>query len=422
MLAAVLMFAGGCGTGQAPSAPDSAGSAGTETESTGPEAGTAGQEEAAAAGTEEVQAVSAGRSGEADEMRIRQQAGTKLQSMTLEQKVAQMFVVTPDALTGVEGTTICGEVTKDALARLPVGGLVYMQENLQNADQTRYMLLMTQEYSREITGLPMLLFTEEEGGSASRISGNEGFPEVPPVSSMAVIGSSGDPQQAGRTGETIGEYLAGLGFNADLAPAADVLSNPENQVMGSRSFGSDPETAASLAAAMGAGLESEGVLACYKHFPGSGAAAGDVHDGYAYTNKTLEQLRACELLPFQKAVDEGARMIMAAHISLPNVIGYSTPASLSPYMLKNILRQELGFEGVIITDAMNLAAVTDLYSSSEAAVMAVQAGADMILMPEDLWSAYTAVIHAVRDGQITEEQIDSAVGRILRIKYGFLSS
>ena len=351
------------------------------------------------------------------EWRTEQQAGTKLQSMTLEQKVAQMFAVTPDTLTGVEGTTIFGDITRDALTRLPLGGLIYTRDNLQNADQTRVMLQMTQAFSEEHTGLPMLFFVDEEGGTVTRISGNEGFPEIPQISSMAVVGAGGDTEQALAVGETIGAYLSDLGFNVDLAPVADILSDPASQVIGTRSFGSDPQVVADMAAAMGTGLESQGVLACYKHFPGHGSTAADTHEGSASSNKTLEQLKECELLPFQTAIDRGARMIMVSHISLPNVIGYATPASLSPYLLKNILREQMGFEGLIITDAMNMGAVTDNYTAAEAAILAVQAGADMILMPDDLWSAYTAVVHAVQDGQIREADIDAAVSRILKVKY-----
>ena len=354
----------------------------------------------------------------AEDPAIDRQIGEKLRSMTIEQKVAQMFVVTPDALTGVRGTTIFGDITRDALSRLPLGGMIYMQENIQNADQIRTMLQMTQSYSEEITGLPMLFFIDEEGGTVARISGNEAFPEIPKISSMAVVGAGGDPSQALSVGENIGGYLSDLGFNADLAPVADVLSNPENQVIGTRSFGSDPQVVADMALSMGKGLESQGVLACYKHFPGHGSTTGDTHEGYASNNKTLEQLKECELIPFQKAIDGGAQMIMVSHISLPNVIGYVTPASLSPYLLKNILREQMGFDGVIITDAMNMRAITNLHTSADAAVLAVQAGADMILMPEDLWGAYTAIVHAVRDGQIRESDIDAAVTRILKIKSG----
>ena len=350
------------------------------------------------------------------EISSEKQIDMKLQSLTLQQKVAQMFVVTPDALTGVQGTTVCGDITRDALSRLPVGGLYFLRENLQNADQTVYMLQQTRQVSRDLTGLPMFFFTDEEGGAVTTVSGNEGFPEIPQTSSMAVIGTTGNPVQARSAGETIGGYLCELGFNADFAPDADVLSDPANQSVGTRSFGSDPQMVGDMAVSMGEGLESRGVIACYKYFPGQGAAADAAHGGYAYSNKTLEQLQECELVPFQKAIDAGAQMIMVAHMSLPNVIGYTIPASLSPYLLQNILRQQMGFDGIIITDAMNTGAIAESYTSADAAVQAVRAGADMILMPDDLWGAYTAVVHAVENGQISEKQIDDAVRRILLVK------
>lgn len=394
---------------------DAAETAGTGTETAAEDAGLGAQTaEPAPADTDpEAEDESLARK---EQLRIEQQISAKLQTMTLQQKVAQMFIVTPDALTGVTGTTVCGDITRDALSRLPVGGLIFMQENLQNADQTSWMLQMTQQLSLDLTGLPAFFFVDEEGGSVTRISGSEGFPEVPLISSMAVIGTTGDPAQARAMGETIGGYLAALGFNADFAPDADVLSNPDNQVIGTRSFGTDPQMVGDMAVSLAQGLEAQGVIACYKHFPGHGATAADTHEGYAYTNKTLEELQACELVPFQKAIDAGARMIMVAHMSLPNVIGLATPASLSPYMLKNILREQMGFTGIIITDAMNMGAIADIYAPADAAVLAVQAGADMILMPGDLWAAYTAVVHAVENGQIPEGQIDETVRRILRVK------
>ncbi len=426
LLAAVLLLSAGCGRGaggdqDAETVSGLTGGSAAEGAAVSVSAGISGGEDIPAASSVPDRDTDAGTAGSEiqaasfeKERKAREHAAAMLQSMSIEQKVAQMFVVTPDVLTGVEGTTICGDITKDALARLPVGGMIYMEDNLQNADQTRMLLQTTQAYSEEITGVPLLLFIDEEGGTETVLSGREGFPDMPKVSGIAVIGTGGDPALAREAGETIGGYLADLGFNADLAPSAEILGSGDMQGNTSGSFGSDPQMVAELAAAMGEGLESKGVAACYKHFPGG--AAGGTWEDHASSNKTLEQLKACELLPFQRAIDSGAQMIMVSHMTLPNVIGYTTPASLSPYLLKNILREEMGFEGIILTDAMNAEVITGVYSPEAAAIQAAQAGADLILMPEDLWTAYTALVHAVREGRVRETDIDDAVGRILLVK------
>ena len=172
------------------------------------------------------------------------------------------------------------------------------------------------------------------------------------------MGSTGDSALAYETGVTLGTYLRDLGFNVDFAPDADVLSNPENEVVRYRSFGSDPALVAEMAAAELKGLKEQGVLGCYKHFPGHGATAGDTHAGYAYTDKTLEELMSCELIPFQRGVEEGVSMIMAGHISLPSVVGDDTPASLSSTMITEVLRGQMGYDGIVITDAMNMGAIS----------------------------------------------------------------
>lgn len=337
-----------------------------------------------------------------------------LQNMSLEAKVAQMFVILPEQLTGVAAVTQAGETTRAALMSFPVGGLLYMEGSLENYIQTKQLLADTQQLSYEITGLPMLTLVDEEGGIVRRISGT--FPEVPEIESMAALGSRGSTEEAFQTGRTIGGYLSDLGFNCDCAPVADVLTNPENTVIGERSFGPDPQLVADMASALGSGLESEGVTAIYKHFPGHGGTADDSHDGYTYLDKTIEELYDCELIPFIRAIENGAKMIMAAHISLPNIVSEDLPASLNYEILTGLLRGELGFQGVIITDAMNMGAIANRFTSGEAAVLAIHAGADLILMPMDPYAAYQQVLSAVEAGEISEERINESVRMILQLK------
>lgn len=338
-----------------------------------------------------------------------------LDGMTIEEKVAQMFFVLPESLTGTELVTAAGETTRQSFDEIPVGGIVYMARNLESASQVKEMLSNLQTFSRERIGLPVFTGVDEEGGTVTRIGGRDNF-DVPDIGDMRDVGSTGDTDLAYETGTTLGTYLKDLGFNVDFAPDADVLSNPDNQVVRYRSFGSDPELVAAMAAAELQGLQEQGVLGCYKHFPGHGATAGDTHAGYAYTDKTLEELSACELVPFQRGIEEGVSMIMAGHISAPSVTGDDTPASLSSVMIDGILRGQMGYDGIVITDAMNMGAVTQSCSSAEAAVRSILAGADMILMPQDFYSAYEGVLAAVEDQTISEERIDQSVERILRVK------
>ena len=335
--------------------------------------------------------------------------------MTLEQKVAQMFMITPDALTGVDGATMAGDSTKAAYTQYPVGGLIYMAKNLTGTDQTTQMLTNMKNYSQEIVGIPVFLGVDEEGGTVARIASNSAF-GVTDVGNMSDVGATGDSQNAYNAGSTIGSYLAALGFNVDFAPVADVLTNPDNQVIGQRSFGSDAQTVAGMVTSELQGLSAAGVYGMVKHFPGHGGTSGDSHDGAVSTDKTLEELMAEELVPFQSAIDGGVNFVMVGHISAPNVTGDNAPATLSKVLITDVLRGQMGYNGIVITDAMNMEAITGFYNSDKAAVLAVTAGADMILMPADYNTAYTGILNAVNDGTITEERINESVTRIVKAK------
>ena len=236
------------------------------------------------------------------------------------------------------------------------------------------------------------------------------------VGNMSDSGAAGDAQKAYDAGVTIGTYLKQLGFNADYAPVADVLTNPGNTAIGTRSFGSDASMVADMVTKELEGLSSQGVFGAVKHFPGQGGVSGDSHDGAVTLDKSLEELMQTELVPFQKAVENCVSFVMVGHISVPQVVGDNTPASLSQMMVSNVLREQLGYQGIVITDAMNMGAITGTYTADQAAVMAVNAGVDMILMPQDYETAYNGLLQAVQDGTITEERIDESVERIVKVK------
>lgn len=346
---------------------------------------------------------------------LQQQAEAYVAGMTLEDKVAQMFIITPEALTGYSGVTAAGDTTKEAYGRRPVGGLVYMAENLQDTQQTTEMLANMQVIATERTGLPAFLCVDEEGGTVARIAGNSAF-GVSDVGKMSDIGATGDAQNAYHAGTVIGTYLKQLGFQVDFAPVADVLTNSDNTVIGSRSFGSEAGLVADMVASELAGLSDQGVYGVVKHFPGHGGTAEDSHEGAAVSEKTLEELKAEDLLPFQRAVDAGVSFVMVGHISLPNVTGDNTPASLSPFIITDVLRGQIGYNGIVVTDAMDMQAITAGYTADQAALAAVNAGADIILMPQDYETAYQALLSAVQSGAVSEERINESVTRIVKIK------
>lgn len=335
-----------------------------------------------------------------------------LSSMTIEQKIYQMFVITPEQLMGYENVTEMDDTTKERFERYPVGGVICFAENLCSAQQTGELLADMQSTAYEVEGLPLFLCVDEEGGRVARIGSNPSF-AVEKVGPMAEVSSR---EEAYACGNVIGQYLHELGFNVDFAPDADVLTNPENTVIGDRSFGTDAETVTEYAAAYSDGLHANDVLSCFKHFPGHGATKDDTHKGYAYSDKTYEELVKSELVPFAAAEEAGTDMVMAAHIALPKVTGEDTPCSLSYQMITEILRGDLGYEGLVITDALNMGAIAETYDPGEAALMAVEAGVDLLLMPEDMDEAYAAIYEAVQGGEVTEERIDESVRRILEVK------
>lgn len=336
--------------------------------------------------------------------------------MTLEQKVAQLFVVRPEAITGVSAQTEAGEATRAALARMPVGGVVYFAANLVDPEQTRAMLEATRAYSQEACGVPCLLAVDEEGGTVARVGSNPAF-GVERVGDMADVGSVQDARAAART---MGRYLADLGFDLDFAPVADIAS-ADGSPLSRRSFGATPEVVSPRVTAQVEAFASEGVLCCAKHFPGMGGVLEDSHDGAAVSSRTLEEMESFELLPFAAAIDQGVPMVMVGHLSCPAVTGDDAPASLSRAVVTGVLRDRLGFTGVVITDSLEMGAVKGACPDSEVAVRALLAGVDLVLMPSDLEAAYQGVLGAVSSGELDEGRIDESVLRVVRMKRGLLA-
>ncbi len=330
-----------------------------------------------------------------------------LNTMTLEEKVYQMFIVLPEAITNVSPVTQSGEVTRKGIQTYPVGGIIYMSQNIKNPSQCKSMISGIQSYTR----IPLFISVDEEGGRVARIGNN---PDMG-TTKFPGMGSITTTDGAYNVGRTIGSDIRQFGFNLDFAPVADVNSNINNQVMGDRSFGSDAHQVAVMVAAAVRGFRDSNTLCTLKHFPGHGDTSNDSHNGYTELNKTLQELEEVEFVPFREGINAGADFVMMGHLSVPKVTGNGLPATLSPTMV-GILRNNLGFKGLIITDAMNMGAIVKQYTSAQAAVMAVQAGIDVILMPKNLQEAANGVIQAVRNGTISEARINDSVLRILQTK------
>lgn len=294
-----------------------------------------------------------------------------------------------------------------------MGGVVIFGKNLESPQQITQFLDDLQQAS----DTPLFTAIDEEGGLVARLANNAAF-DLPQYESAAAVGTSGNPEDARAMGRTIGGYLKEYGFNLDFAPVADVNTNPDNPVIGTRAFSSEPQTAADLVGGACAGFADAGIACTLKHFPGHGDTSEDTHVGTVTLNKTLDDLRSCELVPFAQNVNN-APLIMAAHITVPQVTGDDTPASLSSVMLTDLLRGELGYQGLIVTDSLAMQAITDVYTPGQAAVKALQAGADLLLMPNGLADAYTAALEAVQDGTIPQQRLDESVQRILQCKYQY---
>lgn len=348
------------------------------------------------------------------EEKLMQAVDAKLASMTIEEKVAQLFIVSPESLTGVGVAVQAGDQTKANLQECPVGGLIYFAQNLENEQQAEQMLYDAQAFAQEVAPSPLFLCVDEEGGSVSRVGGAEGF-SARNVGDMADVGAAGDVAEAEAIAQEIGSYLKPLGFNVDFAPVADIAESAQS-MMANRSFGADPQLVSDMVAAQMKGFDEAGILCCVKHFPGIGSSSEDSHLGGIYSDKTYEEIAETELRPFQAAVDAGVQFVMVGHISMPNITGDDTPASLSPSIVQDILRNKMGYDGIVVTDSLGMGAVTESYPSDESAVAALTAGCDIPLMPADFSKAYNGVIAAIDSGELSEGRIDESVRRILRVK------
>ncbi|MDO4976635.1 MAG: glycoside hydrolase family 3 protein [Eubacteriales bacterium] len=345
-----------------------------------------------------------------DEITLDGMASDVLKTMSLEEKIGQLFIVCTDSM-DFDGVTEVTETMRQNFERYQPGGMILFSINMKNPDQTRSFIADMQSSVK----IPMFMGVDEEGGRVARIANNEnmGTTQFP---SMRMIGDSGDLDMAAEVGSTIGKEIHALGFNLDFAPVVDVMNNETNMEIGDRSFGNDPELVSSMAVKVLKGLQRENVCATLKHFPGQGSSTEDTHKGYVNLEASIDQLRKVDFLPFEAGIKADTDFIMVSHVSVGNVTGNDVPATLSNIVVKQILRNELKYENIIITDAMNMKSITKFYDPDEAAVKAFLAGNDMILMPDDFEQAVEGIQEAVESGKIEKKDINDAVKRILKIK------
>lgn len=328
-----------------------------------------------------------------------------LAGMSLREKLCQLMIVRPEVLTGESPVTAAGETTRLALEQYPVGGLIYSVDNLVTQEQTREMIENTQSYSK----IPLIISADEEGGNVGRLMYKLGTTFIHSMYSYKDMGEDTAYQNA----LTIGTDMVSCLFNTDFAPVADVWTNPANTVIGDRAYSDEFGQASELVAAAVRGFTESGVICCVKHFPGHGDTSTDTHEGAAAVDKSLEELRAGEFLPFEAGIEAGVDMVMVGHITVTAVD--DEPATISHEVITGLLREELGWDGVVVTDSLDMGALAG-YEIGEVCVKYLEAGGDIMLGIPDLAAALTALETAVTEGRLTEQRIDESALRVLMLK------
>lgn len=328
-----------------------------------------------------------------------------IERMSIDEKLGQLIFA------GVAGTTLTDEI-KELIDRYKVGGIILYANNMKDPTQS-VELLNDLKSTNESNPLPLFLGVDQEGGRVSRLPG-----QMSKLPTNSKIGEINDPELSNEIGELLGYQLNAFGFNMNFAPVLDINSNPNNPVIGDRSFGSDPEVVSNLGIETMKGMQSQKVIPVIKHFPGHGDTADDSHLELPSVNKSIDELHHMELIPFRQAINSGADVVMIAHLLLPQ-LDATNPATLSHSIVTDLLRNDLDYEGVIITDDMTMQAITNHHDIGTAAVEAINAGNDIVMVAHDyksIISAIDALKNAVQNGVLTEQRIDESLQRIIALK------
>ena len=370
-------------------------------------------------------AVSAGgaRAQEATPSAAGDRVSAIIEGMSLRQKVGQLFMSRvygeradspPGAAQQANRRDLGVDDARALVERYHVGSIVYFEwaGNLRSADKTAQLSRGIQRAARDAGIPPVLISTDQEQGVVRRLG-----PPATQLPGAMALGATRDPGLAREAARVTGEELRAVGIRQNLAPVADVNTNPANPVIGIRSFGSRPSLVSAMVAEQVRGLQDDaGVAATVKHFPGHGDTNIDSHTSLPTIRHSLDTWWAVDAVPFEAAIDAGTEVVMTAHIAMPALDPSRRPATLSHPILTGILREQMGFEGVIMTDSLTMAAVRARYGDRRVPVLALKAGADVLADPPQLPRAYRAVLAAVASGEISEERIDESVARVLRLK------
>lgn len=327
-----------------------------------------------------------------------------MKNMTLDEKIGQLIIVS------YASSKMDNNLMK-ALTEVKPGGFILFDNNITNYNDTLKFI----KEIKDTADIPMFISIDEEGGKIQRLHMLD--EETTYVPYMYDLGVLDDINVTYEIGKVLAEELRVFGINMDFAPVIDVYSNKDNKVIGQRSFGSDPILVSRHGLALSKGLEENGVISVYKHFPGHGNTSVDSHEALPIVDKTKEELLELDLIPFIDAINNNADFIMIGHLAVPSITGDNTPASLSKKLVTDFLKNELKFNGLVVTDALNMKALTNYYKDEEICSKAVEAGVDILLMPSTSRNCLKSIQNAIANNTITEERIDESVRKILRLKY-----
>lgn len=339
-----------------------------------------------------------------EKLSIEEKVNYKMDNLSIDEKIAQMLIV---YYIGDEYDENLSNIIKE----VKPGGFILMSDNITTYDRTLNFVKGMQNDS----DIHMIISTDEEGGSVQRIKGIRDI-SVTDIPYMYYLGQTKDKNLAYKVGEIIANELRTIGVNLTYAPVMDIYSNPNNTVIGKRSFGSDPNTVYDMATSLKNGIEDNLVNTCIKHFPGHGDTETDSHFEIPIINKTLDELENSDLLPFIKSIND-TNMIMVGHIALPKITNSSIPASLSKEIVTDLLKNKYNYKGLVITDALNMGSLTNNYSDKEIYTMAINAGVDLLLMPNGSKNAIKYIKEAIDDEEIDINTINESVRKILTYKY-----
>ena len=342
-----------------------------------------------------------------------------IRTMGIKEKIGQLLIIEPDKLLSSEtnNTYSVTQYMRTQYEKYPVAGFILMHDNIKDPSQLNYL---TKELLT-IGSIKSFIGVEEEGGEHLRIAGTNAF-NLKKTPSMKDLAATDNPGEVKAAASEIAKYLFKYNINFDLAPVADVLTAKSGSIIGSRSFGSDPKKTAQLVSEAIKGLHEHQTIAAAKHFPGHGSVSGDSNIQIIDINKTWEEMLKCEIVPFKAAIEAGTDMIVVSHLTAQKVTGDDLPSSLSYEIMTKKLRQELGFNGVIMTESFSADVIANTYTPGTAAVIAIKAGADIVALSDSHKEAFNGILKALTDGTLSMKRINESVWRVLKLKeeYGLL--